>query len=1745
MSQSTSNYLIGNLPNFNENKKVVKVGDQYLVEENPTSKPNRFLSFISRHTSYFTYHFSYFLISTLIMSGFLKLSSRSTSYVDCLLTAASGLTSTGITSISLQSSSFTTQLLIVLCMLGGCATIVSIVPVIARMIYISRHFNQPVMKKTIDQEIHGEYPPDSVSDDTQIDTTTRPQTIRKTPAELEALKKQLSYLAPSPVLTIQLPKQSMASRTNLALSNLTLSSSSASLPPAVTPMMTFDPRYGQTRQVKRSKSRAMMNDPTARPRATDILRPPSQQQITPSGTSQIIPASQTAVDAAANNDYPQNIQFTAQPGTVQSQPKNVLHIKRAAPNRKYRTSQSATLTPEAASTLISAIETIQRPSTAPRNSQLDSSPTSTHQLTVSSLSHLYPPQDDGKQVVAEIRNTGYVAPATHTEDEEKGSIPLYYFSLEYQAMKSIVKAMIAYVLLWIVVLTLLFSIYIISVPSARSIVGKDMMQAWGLKTTSKQAESYGSVLWFSFVLAVASFTSGGLVCDDSSLMNLHNNYHYFISIFSCIGILAGAPGFFPVPFSIWIRFLRRVSRKRSAKAKQKNENEQTEANQNSNSNASLPSVQSRSHDNHEDEDELGQMLVWNYVLEHSRKIYTGLFGTIESIVLTVAYLSICLVEFVLLAILDIVEGNTLETTRFGRILALFCQSISNRCGGISFVDIGSLHSGSITLLCLTMLVSIYPFTLTLHATTVPMDDEEVQEQIEAEVNTALDADRVREKKRKRRKKRRRERRGKKDAFDEWSDTSTTTSSDDTVVPVHHNFHLSEIPSLEEHLEKQRLQKEQKRLAKMSRQRRDRKRKRLVQMDSKASRQSSSEHPNSVNTIGGLGESQGPFRHSMSSLQQERPGVNSPFVGSLDVVEEDDGTLWRTGGTKVAGGEAERAQQELPQTPTQPAHVQFGLQPSEMTISSSRTRTDSPLSSRSRGQLQTHNSDTLRKDQWSKSDLAKLFASPSQDVSDRRRQQSQYSSSFQTRKAIPIKPGAGHASLLYQTRATQSKRKSDKFLTKRRRIMPIIVPTIEAEDGDNWNDAVYDTIQKAPTRNMMLNMLTFNSDMASDDQLTTFDQRFFTPTRGRDGRNSASLPTSQMAVSMHVFPTSDMTQAVSPPLLFPENAHTIQHFSSPADTLIPIPESPPQSQTPLRPPSTSVEKELKTQTETPADVQKEQSLASPDPLRSPPAAPLPTHQRSHSSSDQLTAPRSATPVQPASKPFSRPPVYPTQPEPTLHVSSDDDLVTKADDPDDTTTPLVRSPVEANSDGDNEHPDAVEEKPSFLTRHPVLLAFYRLLQDLGETQQNQPLLRDVLWMFLAWVVLIVSEARRVDDVTANVTPLKVLFEVSSAYGTVGLSTGAVAPTNLSLSFCASLNVFSRLVLTFLMLLGKHREMPTSIDRSISVSSFKGAPEEVLQLLPWNELRKMKLTQAKKRRGRKTRMQKSQSEVIKSLTPPATSSSEMMTVPDVEAQNFMTVAGISDEFRRVLTKDHAPHPSRPLTAEDLMLPSVPPSQESPTNTLTSGEGIALAMVVQPTTNQNAAPELTPLNQTQDSFFELSSTIGHLKEADADDQSDFDDDPLATVPLVPGDGDDDDGLSEDTLHAGEFEEHRPSSPAPGTSPTSPGRQKSRVFEIPASRSLVSLLSGTQSPGLIPSTSFHHVSSMERISTPSEGEHHDSPATGVDALMNLFVPPQLSHSEPPRPHSATQPLTESPRPGSMPLQNNNLVDEDERFFDS
>ena len=99
-------------------------------------------------------------------------------------------------------------------------------------------------------------------------------------------------------------------------------------------------------------------------------------------------------------------------------------------------------------------------------------------------------------------------------------------------------------------------------------------------------------------------------------------------------------------------------------------------------------------------------------------------------------------------------------------------------------------------------------------------------------------------------------------------------------------------------------------------------------------------------------------------------------------------------------------------------------------------------------------------------------------------------------------------------------------------------------------------------------------------------------------------------------------------------------------------------------------------------------------------------------------------------------------------------------------------------------------------------------------------DIWFQFLAFFLVSIIERGHILKGDPGFDSFSVLFEVTSAYGTVGLSTG-VPGEDYSLS--GSFASLSKVVMLFVMVRGRHRGLPLAIDRSILLPG-----EELMQRL-----------------------------------------------------------------------------------------------------------------------------------------------------------------------------------------------------------------------------------------------------------------------------------------------------------------------------
>lgn len=112
-------------------------------------------------------------------------------------------------------------------------------------------------------------------------------------------------------------------------------------------------------------------------------------------------------------------------------------------------------------------------------------------------------------------------------------------------------------------------------------------------------------------------------------------------------------------------------------------------------------------------------------------------------------------------------------------------------------------------------------------------------------------------------------------------------------------------------------------------------------------------------------------------------------------------------------------------------------------------------------------------------------------------------------------------------------------------------------------------------------------------------------------------------------------------------------------------------------------------------------------------------------------------------------------------------------------------------------------------------------------------DLWYVFLGLFIIAIAEGGRLQNPNDTAfTLFACLFEIVSAYGTVGLSLGY---PNINASFCSEFTVVSKVVIMAMMVRGRHRGLPYALDRAI--------------LLPSDSLHKKEDEDAAKRIQRRT--------------------------------------------------------------------------------------------------------------------------------------------------------------------------------------------------------------------------------------------------------------------------------------------------------
>ena len=93
-------------------------------------------------------------------------------------------------------------------------------------------------------------------------------------------------------------------------------------------------------------------------------------------------------------------------------------------------------------------------------------------------------------------------------------------------------------------------------------------------------------------------------------------------------------------------------------------------------------------------------------------------------------------------------------------------------------------------------------------------------------------------------------------------------------------------------------------------------------------------------------------------------------------------------------------------------------------------------------------------------------------------------------------------------------------------------------------------------------------------------------------------------------------------------------------------------------------------------------------------------------------------------------------------------------------------------------------------------------------------DLWYIFLGLFIIAIAEGSKIQDTNQYAfTMFSVLFEIVSAYGTVGLSLGY---PNVNTSFSGQFSVVSKLVIIAMQIRGRHRGLPYELDRAILLPS-----------------------------------------------------------------------------------------------------------------------------------------------------------------------------------------------------------------------------------------------------------------------------------------------------------------------------------------
>lgn len=99
----------------------------------------------------------------------------------------------------------------------------------------------------------------------------------------------------------------------------------------------------------------------------------------------------------------------------------------------------------------------------------------------------------------------------------------------------------------------------------------------------------------------------------------------------------------------------------------------------------------------------------------------------------------------------------------------------------------------------------------------------------------------------------------------------------------------------------------------------------------------------------------------------------------------------------------------------------------------------------------------------------------------------------------------------------------------------------------------------------------------------------------------------------------------------------------------------------------------------------------------------------------------------------------------------------------------------------------------------------------THLRRQLSFDLWYVFVGFFLLAISEGHKVQEKEFNL--FDILFEVISAYGTVGLSMGV---PSADASLCSQFTVVGKLIIIAMQIRGRHRGLPYGLDRAVLLPS-----------------------------------------------------------------------------------------------------------------------------------------------------------------------------------------------------------------------------------------------------------------------------------------------------------------------------------------